>query len=172
VPSFLRGTLALVSPASSPAAPSLSIGVEAKVIQAWTSHAHFDGPHSGVVRAACWDEQAEILLTGGEDGKLCAWSCPSLPVENVEMDEDAESGLGGRGVIREMSEADGDDMDVDGTSLSPQSGSKRSRKDAEADKKDPTSPEHVSTWLPKSGFFRTTNYAVQMKKKSRKQAYV
>ncbi|KZT12893.1 WD40 repeat-like protein [Laetiporus sulphureus 93-53] len=35
--------------------------------------------HAGVVRSVLWDEQNNILLTGGEDSKLNAWTGPVLP---------------------------------------------------------------------------------------------
>jgi len=31
------------------------------------------------VRSALLDERANVFLTGGEDAKLLAWSCASLP---------------------------------------------------------------------------------------------
>jgi hypothetical protein len=47
------------------------------------------------------------LLSGGEDGMLCAWNCPPLGACDAEMEDNG--GLGGRGVVREQSE----EMDVD-----------------------------------------------------------
>jgi hypothetical protein len=89
---------------------------EAKGVQSWTAHARFDGPHAGIVRSVHWDEDAGILLSGGEDGTLCAWSCPSLISEDAKMEDtevEQEGGLGGRGVLRESSESMDDGMDVD-----------------------------------------------------------
>jgi hypothetical protein len=73
----------------------------------WTAHATFDGSHTGIIRSAFWDEDAGILLSGGEDGTLCAWNSPPLSAVNADTEDDG--GLGGRGVVREQSE----EMDVD-----------------------------------------------------------
>jgi hypothetical protein len=97
-----RGALTLVSPA-----PSADLGGSTPGVAAWTAHASFNGPHAGIIRSAFWDEDAGILVSGGEDGTLCAWNCPPLDVADAEMEDNG--GLGGRGVVREQSE----EMDVD-----------------------------------------------------------
>ncbi|KAJ7087228.1 WD40 repeat-like protein [Mycena belliarum] len=33
--------------------------------------------HTGIVRSLLWDEENELLLSGGEDGKLNLWACPA-----------------------------------------------------------------------------------------------
>lgn len=33
----------------------------------------FKGGHSDVVRSLFWSHPTQSILTGGEDGKLCAW---------------------------------------------------------------------------------------------------
>lgn len=58
-----------------------------------------------------WDEAAGVLLSGGEDGTLCAWKCPPLVAEDA-MEEEELGGLGGRGVVVEESEGD-DEMEID-----------------------------------------------------------
>jgi hypothetical protein len=98
----IRGALTLVSPA-----PSASRDGGTPGVAAWTAHASFSGPHAGIIRSAFWDEDAGILLSGGEDGTLCAWNCPPLGACDAEMEDNG--GLGGRGVVREQSE----EMDVD-----------------------------------------------------------
>lgn len=58
--------------------------------------------------------QNNVLLTGGEDSKVCLWSCPALSADAAlpgARDAAASptgSGFGGRGVLRE------DSVDVDG----------------------------------------------------------
>lgn len=32
-----------------------------------------DGSHSDVVRSLYWNHSTQSILTGGEDGRLCAW---------------------------------------------------------------------------------------------------
>jgi len=50
--------------------------------QLWTGH------HKGVVRAALLDERANVLVTGGEDANLLAWSCAPLLRDENEMTVD------------------------------------------------------------------------------------
>jgi hypothetical protein len=76
-------------------------------VAAWTIHATFNSSHAGIIRSAFWDEDAGILVSGGEDGTLCARNCAPLGAADAEMEDD--EGLGGRGVVREQSE----EMDVD-----------------------------------------------------------
>jgi hypothetical protein len=124
VPSFLRGALALLAPGPQARA------VQGAGVHAWAAHARFDGPHAGVVRSAFWDEPAGVLLSGGEDGTLCAWACPPLAAEPDAMNAEDESestgvasgagGLGGRGILREDTSADDiAAMDVDAAPPSP-----------------------------------------------------
>ncbi|KAI0069102.1 WD40 repeat-like protein [Artomyces pyxidatus] len=58
----------------------------------WTLDRLWTGGHSGVVRGILCDERNNILLTGGEDSKLHAWSFP--PLGDVDMDLDIGSPLG------------------------------------------------------------------------------
>jgi hypothetical protein len=95
-----RGSFSLVSPTPTGSSEDTRIG-------AWMAHGSFNGPHSGVIRSVYWDEDASILLSGGEDGTLCAWPCPPTASDGAEME--VGGGLGGRGVVREESV----EMDVD-----------------------------------------------------------
>ncbi|KAJ4495767.1 WD40-repeat-containing domain protein [Lentinula edodes] len=63
----------------------------------WSLHKLWSTGHEGVVRSLLWDEKDQVLVTGGEDGKICVW--PGL----------SQGGLGGRGVVVEDESA----MDVD-----------------------------------------------------------
>jgi len=45
----------------------------------WSLERLWTGHHKGVVRSALLAERANVLLTGGEDANLLAWSCASLP---------------------------------------------------------------------------------------------
>ncbi|KAH7878679.1 uncharacterized protein C8R40DRAFT_1167403 [Lentinula edodes] len=72
----------------------------------WSLHKLWSTGHEGVVRSLLWDEKDQVLVTGGEDGKICVW--PGL----------SQGGLGGRGVVVEDESA----MDVDSDL-----GNKRSR---------------------------------------------
>ncbi|KAJ3748832.1 WD40-repeat-containing domain protein [Lentinula detonsa] len=63
----------------------------------WSLHKLWTTGHEGIVRSLLWDAQDQVLVTGGEDGKICVW--PGL----------SPGGLGGgRGVPLEA-----DPMDVD-----------------------------------------------------------
>lgn len=31
------------------------------------------GGHTDIVRAVYWNHQSQSILTGGEDGRMCAW---------------------------------------------------------------------------------------------------
>jgi WD40 repeat protein len=42
----------------------------------WTINSVWANGHTGVVRSVFWDENHEILVTGGEDSKISAWRCP------------------------------------------------------------------------------------------------
>ncbi|KAF9078838.1 WD40-repeat-containing domain protein [Rhodocollybia butyracea] len=66
----------------------------------WYIHNLWTAGHQGVVRSVLWDEQEQVLVTGGEDGLINVWPGLSPPMDY--------SGLGGRGVVHES-----DSMDVD-----------------------------------------------------------
>ncbi|KAJ7781650.1 WD40-repeat-containing domain protein [Mycena metata] len=48
---------------------------------AWSLCSTWTNGHTGIVRSLLWDEQNELLLTGGEDGKINAWKIPSSSAE-------------------------------------------------------------------------------------------
>ncbi|KAA1466070.1 WD40 repeat-like protein [Dentipellis sp. KUC8613] len=54
----------------------------------WTLERLWTGQHTGVVRSILWDERNNVILTGGEDSRLCMWSCPPLPSAGA-METDA-----------------------------------------------------------------------------------
>ncbi|KAF9509855.1 hypothetical protein BS47DRAFT_1300911 [Hydnum rufescens UP504] len=63
----------------------------------WNLECVLAGSHSDVVRCVLWDSENSVVLTGGEDSRLCSWSVSSI----------SASGNGQRS-------AEGvDDMDVD-----------------------------------------------------------
>ncbi|KAJ3479343.1 hypothetical protein NLI96_g9131 [Meripilus lineatus] len=73
------------------------------VNQPWHLHSLWTMNHIGVVRSCLWDEQNNVLITGGEDAKINIWSGPSTSSisadigskrENIsfEMDVDEEVG--------------------------------------------------------------------------------
>ncbi|KDR74407.1 hypothetical protein GALMADRAFT_141450 [Galerina marginata CBS 339.88] len=70
----------------------------------WCLHKLWTHGHSGVVRSLLWDEENKILVSGGEDGKINAWSFP--PVEH-EIYED-----GGDQEFEDEYENDGMEVDV------------------------------------------------------------
>ncbi|KAJ6516287.1 WD40-repeat-containing domain protein [Mycena sanguinolenta] len=39
--------------------------------------------HSGIVRSLLWDEQNQVVVTGGEDGKINVWSNPASHSDNA-----------------------------------------------------------------------------------------
>lgn len=57
----------------------------------WSLERVWAGHHKGVVRSALLDERANVLLTGGEDAIVLAWSCAPLPKEASEMAIDGDS---------------------------------------------------------------------------------
>ncbi|KAI0770747.1 WD40 repeat-like protein [Irpex lacteus] len=79
----------------------------------WTMERLWKLGHAGVVRSVLWDEQNNILLTGGEDAKLNVWPCPPLSSESSDL------GSGKR-------ESDATDMDVDEEDRSPNRKKRRS----------------------------------------------
>lgn len=44
----------------------------------WSLHHLWTAGHVGVVRSLLYDEEHNVLVTGGEDGKLNMWSWPSV----------------------------------------------------------------------------------------------
>ncbi|KZV71383.1 WD40 repeat-like protein [Peniophora sp. CONT] len=83
----------------------------------WELERLFVGGHSGVVRSMLWDEQNNILLTGGEDARLHAWACPA-PTSASATDA-------------EMSSFSPRKRDLDGDvemGNSPESGKKKARR--------------------------------------------
>lgn len=62
-----KGDAALVTN-SSPSQPGAS----------WTIHSIWSGGHVGIVRSVLWDEESEVLITGGEDSKVQGWRIPDL----------------------------------------------------------------------------------------------
>ncbi|KAI0316131.1 WD40 repeat-like protein [Amylostereum chailletii] len=60
----------------------------------WSLQRLFTGAHAGVVRSVLWDDRHNVLITGGEDAKLHAWSCPPLPHVDGSMDVDEDIEMG------------------------------------------------------------------------------
>ncbi|KIK42840.1 hypothetical protein CY34DRAFT_12132 [Suillus luteus UH-Slu-Lm8-n1] len=54
----------------------------------WTINSVWAKGHAGVVRSVFWDENHEILVTGGEDSKISAWRCP-IPGQFSGFDKSA-----------------------------------------------------------------------------------
>ncbi|KAG2151741.1 WD40-repeat-containing domain protein [Suillus cothurnatus] len=52
----------------------------------WTINSVWANGHTGVVRSVFWDENHEILVTGGEDSKISAWRCP-VPAQFSGLDK-------------------------------------------------------------------------------------
>lgn len=95
----------------------------------WTMERLWRTNHVGVVRSVLWDErvrsrhspyaptgayvfsQNNILLTGGEDSKLNAWSYPARESSSDQ--------------VKVKREGDGDDMDIDKEDRSPTRKKKR-----------------------------------------------
>ncbi|KAN0097827.1 WD40-repeat-containing domain protein [Tylopilus felleus] len=61
----------------------------------WTLHSVWAGGHSGVVRSLYWDEEYDVLVTGGEDSKIITWRLgnPDLgdPLTPDQSDEPMKS---------------------------------------------------------------------------------
>ncbi|OCH95967.1 WD40 repeat-like protein [Obba rivulosa] len=49
----------------------------------WTLSQIWSRGHAGVVRSLLWDEQNNVLITGGEDSKINAWSGPTLGAQSA-----------------------------------------------------------------------------------------
>ncbi|KAJ7638460.1 WD40-repeat-containing domain protein [Roridomyces roridus] len=45
--------------------------------------------HTGIVRSLLWDEENQVLLTGGEDGKINVWKGPTAGVPDDVMEVDS-----------------------------------------------------------------------------------
>ncbi|KAF7330771.1 WD40 repeat-like protein [Mycena venus] len=45
--------------------------------------------HAGIVRSLLWDEQNEVIVTGGEDGKINVWAYPSDSAMDVDSSPSA-----------------------------------------------------------------------------------
>ncbi|KAJ6567269.1 WD40-repeat-containing domain protein [Mycena vulgaris] len=45
--------------------------------------------HTGIVRSLLWDEQNELLITGGEDAKINVWACPTSQQDDSAMEVDS-----------------------------------------------------------------------------------
>ncbi|KAI0031688.1 WD40 repeat-like protein [Vararia minispora EC-137] len=58
----------------------------------WTLERLFVGAHTGVVRSLFWDETNNVLLTGGEDSRLHAWTCTRPSSGSSSMDAGLSSG--------------------------------------------------------------------------------
>jgi len=41
----------------------------------WRLNRVFSGSHSDIVRCVLWDEQAQVMVSGGEDSKINVWNC-------------------------------------------------------------------------------------------------
>ncbi|OJA12671.1 hypothetical protein AZE42_10141 [Rhizopogon vesiculosus] len=54
----------------------------------WTINSVWAGGHAGVVRSVLWDENHEVLVTGGEDSKIITWRC-AFPEHSLTSDDSA-----------------------------------------------------------------------------------
>ncbi|EIN10211.1 WD40 repeat-like protein [Punctularia strigosozonata HHB-11173 SS5] len=70
-----EGDFALLSP-SSPSQDPSSSSSGSNTPFSWTLQGLFTNAHAGVVRSVLYDDQNNVVISGGEDGKLNAWSCP------------------------------------------------------------------------------------------------
>ncbi|KAJ6510228.1 WD40-repeat-containing domain protein [Mycena vitilis] len=57
----------------------------------WSLRNTWTTGHTGIVRSLLWDDQNGVMVTGGEDGKINVWSCPSPQREDSTMDVDSSS---------------------------------------------------------------------------------
>jgi len=57
----------------------------------WYLHNLWTNGHAGVVRSLLWDEENNVLVTGGEDNNIHVWSCifPAYQSERDAMDVDS-----------------------------------------------------------------------------------
>ncbi|KAJ7179505.1 WD40-repeat-containing domain protein [Mycena filopes] len=56
----------------------------------WSLCSTWTNGHTGIVRSLLWDDENELLLTGGEDGKINAWKIPA----STEQSADSANGVG------------------------------------------------------------------------------
>ncbi|KAF8875353.1 WD40-repeat-containing domain protein, partial [Gymnopilus junonius] len=56
----------------------------------WGLHKLWTHGHTGVVRSLLWDEENQILVTGGEDGKINSWPIYPVPRDSDETVNDNE----------------------------------------------------------------------------------
>ncbi|KAJ7762833.1 WD40-repeat-containing domain protein [Mycena maculata] len=55
----------------------------------WSLCNTWTNAHTGIVRSLLWDEQNELMVTGGEDGKINVWKCPEpTQADDGAMDVD------------------------------------------------------------------------------------
>ncbi|KAG1739877.1 WD40-repeat-containing domain protein [Suillus paluster] len=74
----------------------------------WTINSVWASGHTGVVRSVFWDENHEILVTGGEDSKISAWRCP-IPGRSSESAGDESTMDMDSAILKRERD---DDMDV------------------------------------------------------------
>ncbi|KAJ7162612.1 WD40-repeat-containing domain protein [Mycena crocata] len=55
----------------------------------WSLRNAWTNGHAGIVRSLLLDEQNQLLVTGGEDGKINVWTCPAA--DDCAMDVDSSS---------------------------------------------------------------------------------
>ncbi|KAG9317109.1 WD40-repeat-containing domain protein [Chiua virens] len=54
----------------------------------WTIHSVWASGHSGIVRSLYWDEEHDVLVTGGEDAKITAWRIQTPgPADSLMSDQ-------------------------------------------------------------------------------------
>ncbi|KAJ6627429.1 WD40-repeat-containing domain protein [Mycena sp. CBHHK59/15] len=57
----------------------------------WSLRNVWTNGHVGVVRSLLWDDEKEVLVTGGEDSKLNLWACPASTSESDDSAMDVDS---------------------------------------------------------------------------------
>ncbi|KAJ3571676.1 hypothetical protein NP233_g3607 [Leucocoprinus birnbaumii] len=82
-----EGDAVLITP---PALSSLDPLVNS--IKNWTLHSLWQGHHAGIVRSILPDDENDVIITGGEDGKIHLWmNDSSMETQNsMDVDEDVE----------------------------------------------------------------------------------
>ncbi|KAI6128398.1 WD40-repeat-containing domain protein [Pisolithus croceorrhizus] len=73
----------------------------------WTIHSVWTGGHVGIVRSILWDEDHDVLVTGGEDSKILTWRIPELYSPNMQGEKDDTMQIDSPNLKREW-----DDIDV------------------------------------------------------------
>lgn len=67
----------------------------------WLLHCRTEGGHSDIVRSVAWDAEHYVLFSGGEDGRICAWSLAGDRTDGVPLRSgahgDGADGLEGGG---------------------------------------------------------------------------